>query len=144
MPVVTEYHRRIVKTTGDGMLVEIASVVDALKCAVAIQRPMDERETDMLADQRIGYRIDVNEGDVVIDGDDTFGDGVNVASRSTTLLPTDAVAPRQESRFCLCQRLSRSRISLSPWWRDFANVDSKKSVGRSGRLDRSERCGRSG
>ncbi len=78
---ITEYHGRIVKTTGDGMLVEFASVVDAVACAVTIQRAMVEREADVPEERRIQYRVGVNLGDIVIDGDDILGGGVNVAAR---------------------------------------------------------------
>ncbi|MDJ0951480.1 MAG: adenylate/guanylate cyclase domain-containing protein, partial [Alphaproteobacteria bacterium] len=80
-PKIAEYRGRIVKTTGDGVLVEFASVVDATECAVAIQRAMAEREAGVPEERRIRYRVGVNLGDIVIDGDDIFGDGVNVAAR---------------------------------------------------------------
>jgi adenylate cyclase len=80
-PKIDEHHGRIVKTTGDGMLVEFASVVDAVACTVAIQRAMVEREADVPEEQRIQYRVGVNLGDIVIDDDDILGDGVNVAAR---------------------------------------------------------------
>ncbi len=80
-PTIEQYHGRIVKTTGDGMLVEFASVVDAVQCAVVIQRAMAEREADIPEDWRIQYRIGINLGDVVIEEDDIFGDGVNIAAR---------------------------------------------------------------
>ncbi len=80
-PKITEHHGRIVKTTGDGLLVEFASVVDAVESAVAIQREMAEREADVAEDRRIQYRVGINLGDIVIDGEDIFGDGVNVAAR---------------------------------------------------------------
>ena len=80
-PKITEHHGRIVKTTGDGLLVEFASVVDAVECAVAIQRAMPEREAEVPEERRIRYRVGINLGDIVIDGDDILGDGVNVAAR---------------------------------------------------------------
>ncbi|MGI9568909.1 MAG: adenylate/guanylate cyclase domain-containing protein, partial [Desulfobulbia bacterium] len=80
-PKITEHNGRIVKTTGDGILVEFASVVDAFKCAVAIQITMSGREADHSEHHRIQYRIGINIGDIVVDGDDIFGDGVNVAAR---------------------------------------------------------------
>jgi TolB-like protein/class 3 adenylate cyclase len=80
-PKVTEHHGRIVKTTGDGMLVEFASVVDAVRCAVAVQQAMAERNTGIGADDRIELRIGINLGDVIVDGDDLYGDGVNIAAR---------------------------------------------------------------
>ena len=71
-------HRgRIVKTTGDGALVEFASVVDAVGCAVVIQRGMVSRNAGVAEDKRIVFRIGINVGDIIIDGDDIFGDGVN-------------------------------------------------------------------
>jgi class 3 adenylate cyclase/pimeloyl-ACP methyl ester carboxylesterase len=79
-------HRgRIVKTTGDGALVEFASVVDAVGCAVAIQRGMVSRNASVAEDQRIVFRIGINVGDIIIDGDDIFGDGVNIAARLEAL-----------------------------------------------------------
>ena len=80
-PRIDEHHGRIVKTTGDGLLVEFASVVDAVQCAVEIQRAVREREADIAEDRRIAFRIGVNLGDIVIDGDDILGEGVNVAAR---------------------------------------------------------------
>src|SRR6202035_1802388 len=80
-PQITEYHGRIVKTTGDGMLVEFSSVVDAVRCAVEIQRAMVDRNAEISEDKRITFRIGVNLGDVIIDGDDIYGDGVNIAAR---------------------------------------------------------------
>ncbi len=80
-PEIAAYNGRIVKTTGDGLLVEFASVVDATECAVAIQRAMKERETDVPEERRIEFRVGINLGDIVIDGDDILGDGVNVATR---------------------------------------------------------------
>ena len=80
-PKITEHRGRIVKTTGDGMLVEFASVVDALRCAVEVQCAMAERNADVSQDKRIEFRVGIHQGDVIIDGDDIFGDGVNVAAR---------------------------------------------------------------
>jgi len=82
---ITEHRGRIVKTTGDGALVEFVSVVDAVRCAVDIQRGMAERNTNVPADKRIQFRIGINVGDIIIDGDDIFGDGVNVAARLEAL-----------------------------------------------------------
>ena len=80
-PSIGEYRGRIVKTTGDGLLVEFASVVDAVRCAVAVQQAMPERNTGVAADIRIELRMGINLGDVIDDGDDIFGDGVNIAAR---------------------------------------------------------------
>jgi len=78
-PAIAAHHGRIVKTTGDGMLVEFASVVDAVTCAVAVQGKMTERNE--VTEPKITFRIGINIGDIIIDGDDIFGDGVNVAAR---------------------------------------------------------------
>jgi adenylate cyclase len=80
-PRITEHRGRIVKTTGDGMLVEFVSVVDAVRCAVDIQRGMATRNTEVPVESRIEFRIGINVGDIISDGDDIFGDGVNLAAR---------------------------------------------------------------
>ena len=84
-PEINEHRGRIVKTTGDGMLIEFTSVVDAARCAVNIQRGMAERNAGVDQDKRIEFRIGVNLGDIIIDGGDIFGDGVNVCPASTPL-----------------------------------------------------------
>jgi class 3 adenylate cyclase/pimeloyl-ACP methyl ester carboxylesterase len=78
-------HGRIVKTTGDGMLVEFASVVDAVTCAIVVQRVMVSRNAGVSEDKRIVFRVGINVGDILIDGDDILGDGVNIAARLETL-----------------------------------------------------------
>jgi class 3 adenylate cyclase/pimeloyl-ACP methyl ester carboxylesterase len=80
-PSIAAHHGRIVKTTGDGLLVEFASIVDAVRCAVAVQRGMISRNVGVPEDKRIVFRIGINVGDIVIDSDDILGDGVNVAAR---------------------------------------------------------------
>jgi class 3 adenylate cyclase/TolB-like protein len=80
-PSIAEYGGRIVKTTGDGLLVEFGSVVDAVQCAVTIQRRMAERNWTIPLDRRIVFRIGVNVGDIIIDDSDIYGDGVNIAAR---------------------------------------------------------------
>jgi adenylate cyclase len=90
-PKIAEYHGRIVKTTGDGMLVEFASVVDAVRCAVAVQQAMPERNTGVGADNRIELRIGINLGDVIVEGDDLYGDGVNIAARIEALADAGGV-----------------------------------------------------
>src|ERR1700732_1415392 len=80
-PKITEHRGRIVKNTGDGFLAEFASVVDAVRCAVEIQRGMGERNAETLEDKRITFRIGVNLGDVIVAEHDIFGAGVNVAAR---------------------------------------------------------------
>jgi class 3 adenylate cyclase len=80
-PKITEHRGRIVKNTGDGFLAEFASVVDAVRCAVEIQRGMGERNAETSEDKRITFRIGVNLDDVIVEEHDIFGDGVNVAAR---------------------------------------------------------------
>ncbi len=80
-PAIAKGHERIIKTTGDGMLVEFASVVDAVTCAAEIQRRMTRRNAELAPDQRVEFRIGINLGDIIVEGDDIFGDGVNIAAR---------------------------------------------------------------
>src|SRR5260370_32949430 len=84
-PKIKEHHGRIVKTTGDGALTEFPSVVDAVRCAVEVQRAMDDRNAETPEDKRIAFRIGINLGDVIIDGNDIYGDGVNIAARLEAL-----------------------------------------------------------
>jgi class 3 adenylate cyclase/pimeloyl-ACP methyl ester carboxylesterase len=84
-PEIKSRGGRIVKTTGDGMLVEFASAQDAVRCAIGIQTAMIERESQTAVDNRIAYRVGINLGDVIFDEGDVFGDGVNVAARLQTL-----------------------------------------------------------
>src|SRR2546421_6376349 len=80
-PKIREHRGRIVKTTGDGVLAEFASVVDAVRGAGEIQRAMADRDLDLTEERRLRFRIGVNLGDVIADGDDIYGDGVNIAAR---------------------------------------------------------------
>jgi len=80
-PVIADHHGRIVKLMGDGTLVEFASVVDAVTCAVAIQRHMAGRDDGVAEDQRIDLRIGVHLGDIIVEGEDIYGEGVNVTAR---------------------------------------------------------------
>jgi len=84
-PKISEYDGRIVKTTGDGLLLEFPSVVDAVRCAVDMQRGMAERNAGIPSERRLDFRMGINTGDIIIDGDDIFGDGVNVAARLQAL-----------------------------------------------------------
>ena len=90
-PRIAANNGRIVKLMGDGVLVEFASVVDAVRCAVDIQREMPSRNADVPNDRRIQFRIGINLGDVIIDGEDIYGDGVNVAARLEGLADPGAV-----------------------------------------------------
>ena len=84
-PKIAEHRGRIVKTTGDGLLAEFASVVDAVRCAVEMQREMIARTAAVPAERRIEFRMGINVGDVIIEDGDIFGDGVNSAPRLEAL-----------------------------------------------------------
>src|SRR5215469_12208753 len=84
-PTIAVHNGRLVKTTGDGLLVEFASVVDALRCATEVQTGMAERNAPASMDKRIEFRIGIHQGDIVIEDGDLFGDGVNVAARLEAL-----------------------------------------------------------
>ena len=84
-PKIAEHRGRIVKNTGDGMLAEFSSVVDAVRCAVEVQRGMIDREPEVPEERRIRFRIGVNLGDVIVEEHDIFGDGVNFAARLEAL-----------------------------------------------------------
>jgi adenylate cyclase len=84
-PKIAEYRGRIVKTTGDGVLVEFPSAVDAVRCAIEIQRAMAARSVAIPEDRRVEFRIGINVGDIIIDGGDIYGDGVNIAARVESL-----------------------------------------------------------
>ena len=80
-PKVRQHRGRIVNTTGDGLLIEFSSVVDAVRCAVELQRAMAERNTDIPPAKRIEFRIGIHQGDVIVEDGDIFGEGVNLAAR---------------------------------------------------------------
>src|SRR5712675_158348 len=80
-PKIGEHRGRVVKNTGDGFLAEFQSVVDAVRCAVEVQRGMAERNQETPPERRIEFRIGINLGDVIVEGDDMYGDGVNIAAR---------------------------------------------------------------
>ena len=90
-PKIADHKGRIVKTTGDGLLVEFASIVDAVRCAVEVQQAMPERDACVATDNRIELRIGINLGDVIVEGDDLYGDGVNIAARIEALADAGGV-----------------------------------------------------
>jgi adenylate cyclase len=102
---IREHRGRIVKTTGDGMLVEFSSVVDAVRCAVEIQRAMLDRNAGIAEDKRVIFRIGVNLGDVIIDGDDIYGDGVNIAARLEALAEPGGICISRTVRDHVGERL---------------------------------------
>jgi hypothetical protein len=84
-PKIKEHHGRIVKTTGDGILIEFPSVVEAVRCAVEVQQGIVERNADVPQEKRIEFRVGINLGDIIVEGKDIHGDGVNVAARLEAL-----------------------------------------------------------
>jgi len=90
-PGIAEHKGRIVKTTGDGLLVEFASVVDAVRCTATVQRAMAERNAGVPAEKRIEFRIGIHQGDIVVEDGDIFGDGVNVAARLEALAESGGI-----------------------------------------------------
>lgn len=102
---IAEHHGRIVKVTGDGMLVEFPSVVNAVACSAEIQRAMPCRNENVPQDRRIEFRVGINLGDVIVDGDDIFGDGVNVAARLEGIAPPGGITISASVRDHVGERL---------------------------------------
>src|SRR5436305_6216554 len=100
-----EHQGRIVKLTGDGMLVEFPSVVNAVACATDVQRGMRDRNAGMSQERRIEFRMGVNLGDVIVEGEDIFGDGVNVAGRLESIAPVGGITVSQSVRDHVGNRL---------------------------------------
>src|SRR5690349_894885 len=123
-PKITEHRGRIVKTTGDGLLVEFASVVDAVRCAVDIQRQMAERNVEVPAERRIEFRIGLNVGDIIIDDKDIYGDGVNIAARLEALAAPGGICVSRVVR-------DQVRDKLDFHLRTWANSRSRTSPARS-------------
>jgi len=109
-PKITEHRGRIVKNTGDGLLAEFSSVVYAVRCAVEMQRRMGECEADQPEERRVRFRVGVNLGDVIAEGDDIFGDGVNVAAR----LVLDTHPGKQSAQPAIAAAWSSSMSSTRP------------------------------
>ena len=119
-PRIAEYGGRIVKSTGDGLLLEFPSVVDAVMCAVDIQRGMAERNADVPVDDRIAFRVGINIGDIIIDGDDIFGDGVNVAARLQALADPGGIFVSRIVRDQVVDKLRYTFEELGP--QDVKNI----------------------
>jgi adenylate cyclase len=96
-PAIASHRGRVVKTTGDGVLVEFASAVDAVRCALEVQRGMAPRNAGLAPERRIAFRVGIHVGDVVVDGDDLMGDGVNIAARLETIAETGGIALSEEA-----------------------------------------------
>jgi class 3 adenylate cyclase len=105
-PKIAEYGGRIVKTIGDGLLLEFPSVVEAVRCAVDVQRGMAERNAAVPPERRIEFRVGINVGDIIIDGDDIYGDGVNVAARLQALAEPGAICVSKVVRDQVLDKLS--------------------------------------
>jgi len=110
-PLIAEHGGRIVKTMGDGLLLDFPSVVDAVSCALEIQRGMVERNAGIAEADALRFRIGVHLGDVIVEGDDIFGDGVNVTARIEALADPDGIAISDDAH-----RQVRDRIDVA--WRD--------------------------
>jgi adenylate cyclase len=107
-PKIAAYRGRIVKNTGDGLLAEFGSVVDAMRCAVDVQRGMVERNSDLAPDDRIEFRIGINIGDVIEDNGDIFGDGVNVAARLEAIAEPGGICVSEDAH-----RQLRDKIDIA-------------------------------
>jgi TolB-like protein len=107
-PKIAEHRGRVVKNTGDGLLAEFSSVVDAVRCAVDVQRGMAERNTDVPQEKRVEFRIGINVGDVMLDRGDIFGDGVNVAARLEAIADPGGICLSEDA-----QRQVRGKLELT-------------------------------
>ena len=114
-PRVKENCGRLVKTTGDGALVEFASVVDAVRCAVEVQRAMAERNADIPAQRRIELRVGINLGDIIIDEGDIYGGGVNLAARLESLAEPGGICVSRVVRDQVCDKLDLSFEDLGEY-----------------------------
>jgi adenylate cyclase len=119
-PKIAEYGGRIVKTMGDGLLLDFPSVVDAVRCAVDVQRGMVERNAGVPMDRQIVFRVGVNVGDIIIDGDDIYGDGVNVAARLQALAEPGEICVSKVVRDQVLDKLSFAFEDLGP--REVKNI----------------------
>lgn len=113
-PAIAAHNGRLVKTTGDGLLLEFASVVEALRCVIEVQTEIATRRADMASDQPITLRMGVNLGDVIVEGDDILGDGVNVAARLQELAPPGGVAVSGRVHDDVIDRLEAHFEDLGP------------------------------
>ena len=104
-PTIAEHHGHIVKLMGDGMLVEFASAVDAVRCAISLQEGMADREADVPEEERAVFRIGVNMDDVIFEEGDIFGDGVNLAARLEGMADPGGVLISQSVRDSIADRL---------------------------------------
>ncbi len=96
-PKIVEHRGRVVKTTGDSALVEFASAVDATRCAIEIQRAMAKHNASIPEDRRVDFRIGINVGDIIVDDDDIYGDGVNIAARLEAIAEPGGISISEDS-----------------------------------------------
>jgi adenylate cyclase len=115
-PEIKKHNGRIFKLTGDGMLAEFGSVVDAVECAVVLQRGMSARNENATADRRIDTRIGVTLGDVILDGEDCYGEGVNIAARLQQLAPPGGICVSQTVVDHLGNKLPLGLADLGNHW----------------------------
>ncbi len=120
-PLLAEHHGRIANTAGDSFLLEFPSAVEAVRCSIAVQEGMADRNQDVAADQRIEYRIGINVGDVVADGDDLLGDGVNIAARLENLCEPSGIILSDDA-----YRQVRDRLDVA--WEDGGEHEVKNIV----------------
>src|SRR5579884_960058 len=114
-PQIAAHKGRLVKTTGDGLLIEFASVVDAVRCAVAIQEGMAGRDPGIAAAARLAFRIGINLGDVIIDADDIYGDGVNIAARLEALCAPGGICVSRVVRDQVRDKLDFAFEDIGEW-----------------------------
>jgi class 3 adenylate cyclase len=112
-PKIAEHGGRTVKLMGDGALVEFASVVDAVECAVAIQRAIAELNAGIPEDRRIVFRIGINVGDIIIEGEDIYGDGVNVAARLEGIAESGGITISEDA--CGSWTIHSDETLTYPW-----------------------------
>jgi len=111
-PTIQSYRGRIVKNTGDGALVEFASVVDAVRCAIEVQRVMAIRNVTVPQDRRIEFRVGVNLGDVIVEPDDIYGGGVNVAARLESLAAPGGICVSADAWNCVRGKVAAHVVDL--------------------------------
>jgi hypothetical protein len=117
-PEIAKHSGRVVKLMGDGALVEFASVIDAVECAAAIQQSMNERNAELSEDRRIEFRIGINIGDIIVEGEDIYGDGVNVAARLEGLADPGSICVSRNVFAINSSRTSRNRfMPIVCYWR---------------------------
>ena len=121
-PKIREHRGRVVKTTGDGLLAEFSSIVDAVRCAIEVQRAMIDRNTETPEEKRITFRIGINLGDVIIDGDDIYGDGVNIAARLEALADLGGI--------CISRAVRNQIRDKLPYTFDDMGEQSVKNIAR--------------